>query len=92
MQKLDVVLAFRKHQSTVHHNIMEEDTSQDKLWLMPTCHNEIWTNESYSLLWAKLYVGTCVGVCVCDFVYIYIYIYVYIYTPPQYFERAPKID
>ena len=44
-----------------------------------TCQNEIWTNESYSLLWAKLYVCTCVGVCVCDFVYIYIYINIYIY-------------
>ena len=41
-----------------------------------TCHNEIRTNESYSLLRAKLY---CVHVWACVFVILYIYIYIYVY-------------
>ena len=34
-QKLKVALAFQKHQSAEHQKFVGEDTSQDKLRLMP---------------------------------------------------------
>ena len=35
-QKLEVAFAFQKYQSIGHQKVAEEDSSQDKLWLMPS--------------------------------------------------------